>query len=298
MVRIFPNHRGFGEKIFAQNDFVFLLVHFAQSDPILIEKQRGWIIMESGLVRPEERIDDLQLNGLKLIQNPNWFCFGVDAVLLADYAAKNIKKGAKVLDLCSGNGIIPLLLSQKSQAESLVGLEIQAPVAEMARRSVLLNGLEDKIRIEHGDLKDAPERFGRSSFQYITCNPPYKEFGGGLVNQTDTTTLARHEILCSLEDVVRVSSNILEPLGKLCLIHRPERLIDAITLMKQYRLEPKRLRFVHPYPEKTATMFLIEAVRSGRPKLFLDPPLYIYRSPGVYSEEIDRIYGRERQETK
>ena len=254
--------------------------------------------MELDLVRPEERIDDLQLNGLTLIQNPKWFCFGVDAVLLADYAAKNIKKGSKVLDLCTGNGIIPLLLSQKSQADSLVGLEIQPQVAEMANRSVLLNGLETKIRIETGDLKDAIERFGRSSFQYITCNPPYKEAGGGLVNQTDTTTLARHEILCTLEDVVRVSSNILKPLGKLCMIHRPERLIDLITLTKQYGLEPKRLRFVHPYPDKTATMVLLEAVRGGKPKLFLDPPLYIYRSPGIYSEEIDRIYGRERQELK
>ncbi len=252
--------------------------------------------MESTLVRPEERIDDLQLNGLRLIQNPDWFCFGVDAVLLADYAAKNIKKGSRVLDLCCGNGIIPLLLSQKSKAESLIGLEIQEPVAEMANRSVLLNRLESKIQIKTGDLKDAPEYFGRSSFQYITCNPPYKEAGGGLTNQADTAALARHEISCTLEDVVRVSSIILEPLGKLCMIHRPERLVELICFMRQYGLEPKRLRFVHPYPDKTATMILLEAVRGGKPKLFLDPPLYIYRSVGVYSEEIDHIYGRERQE--
>ncbi|MEE1013984.1 MAG: tRNA1(Val) (adenine(37)-N6)-methyltransferase [Clostridia bacterium] len=245
-----------------------------------------------------ERLDDLQLNGLHLIQNPEWFCFGVDAVLLADYATKNIKKGSRVLDLCSGNGIIPLLLSQKSNAGALVGLEIQEPVAEMARRSVKWNDLEAKISIETGDLKEAAERFGRSSFQYITCNPPYKEAGGGLVTHTDTTTLARHEILCTLEDVIRVSSIILEPLGKLCMIHRPERLVELIFLMKKHGLEPKRMRFVHPYSDKTATMILIEAVRGGKPKLFLDPPLYIYRQPGIYSEEIDRIYGRntERQE--
>jgi len=252
--------------------------------------------MEQGYVYPQERIDDLQLNGLRLIQNPDWFCFGVDAVLLADYASKNIKKGSKVLDLCCGNGIIPLLLSQKSKAESIFGLEIQPAVAEMANRSVMLNELSDTIRIETGDLKDAPDRFGRSFFQYITCNPPYKEAGGGLVTQTDTTTLARHEILCTLEDVIRVSSIVLEPLGKLCMIHRPERLVEIICFMKQYGLEPKRLRFVHPYPGKTATMILIEAVRGGKPKLFLDPPLYIYDSPGVYSSEIDQIYGRTPQE--
>lgn len=252
--------------------------------------------MERVPVYPYERIDDLQLNGLRLIQNPDWFCFGVDAVLLADYAARSIKKGSRVLDLCCGNGIIPLLLSQKSKAEALVGLEIQEAVLEMANRSVKLNGLEDKIHLEIGDLKEAPQRFGRSSFQYITCNPPYKEAGGGLTCRADTTTLARHEILCTLEDIIRVSSIILEPLGKLCMIHRPERLVDIIYLMKKYRLEPKRMRFVHPYPEKTATMILVEGVRQGKPKLVLDPPLYIYATPGVYSTEINTIYQRERQD--
>lgn len=245
------------------------------------------------LIYPFERVDDLQLNGLKLIQNPDWFCFGVDAVLLADYSANNIKKDSRVLDLCSGNGIIPILLSQKSSAKSIVGLEIQEQVCEMASRSVRLNGLEQKISMVCGDLKDAVDLFGKSSFQYITCNPPYKEAGGGLTTNTDTTTLARHEILCTLEDVVRVSSNILEPQGKLCIIHRPERLVDIIYMMKKHNLEPKRLRFIHPYPEKTATMILIEGVRQGRPKLFLDPPLYIYEEKGVYSKEINKIYGRE-----
>ena len=250
--------------------------------------------MEHFLVRPGERADDLQLNGLRLIQNPAWFCFGVDAVLLADYAAQTIKKDSRVLDLCSGNGIIPLLLSQKSQAAQITGLEIQTPVEEMAERSVRMNGLEHKITMICGDLKEAPERFGKSSFQYITCNPPYKEAGSGLMNRTDTAALARHEILCSLEDIIRVSSIKLEPLGKLCIIHRPERLIDLICLMKRYGLEPKRLRFIHPYPNKTATMILAEGVRQGRPKLFLDPPLYIYERPGIYSKEIDQIYGRKK----
>lgn len=251
--------------------------------------------MDFSFLKPGERLDDLQRDGLQIIQNPDWFCFGVDAVLLADYAAKSIKKGAKVLDLCSGNGIIPLLLSSKSQAESITGLEVQKPVAEMATRSVKMNGLTDKIQMKCGDLKEAESYFGRSFFQYITCNPPYKEVGGGLTSKLDSVTLARHEILCTLEDIVRVSSIILEPLGKLCLIHRPERLIDIICLMRKYGLEPKRLRFVHPSPGKTATMILIEGVRQGKPKLFLDPPLYVYQEPGVYSKEIDEIYGREKK---
>ncbi len=249
--------------------------------------------MDLSLLRPEERLDDLQRDGLHLIQNPDWFCFGVDAVLLADYAAQSIKKDSKVLDLCSGNGIIPLLLSSKTTAGEITGLEIQEPVWEMANRSVKLNHLENKIKMVCGDLKDAEMLFGRSFFQYITCNPPYKEVGSGILSSTDTVTLARHEVLCSLEDIVRVSSIILEPLGKLCMIHRPDRLADILCLMRKYEIEPKRLRFVHPSAGKTATMILVEGSRQGKPRLFLDPPLYIYQKPGVYSQEIDQIYGRE-----
>ncbi len=249
--------------------------------------------MDLSLLRPEERLDDLQCQNLHLIQNPHWFCFGVDAVLLAHYASQSIKKNARVLDLCSGNGIVPLLLSAKSQASQITGLEIQEPVFEMACRSVKLNHLEDKIQMICGDLKDAESIFGRSFFQYITCNPPYKEAGSGILSSTDTVTLARHEVLCSLEDIIRVSSIILEPLGKLCMIHRPERLADILCLMRKYGIEPKRLRFVHPSYEKTATMILVEGARQGKPRLFLDPPLYIYQKPGIYSKEINEIYGRE-----
>ncbi|MBE5039693.1 tRNA1(Val) (adenine(37)-N6)-methyltransferase [Ructibacterium gallinarum] len=249
--------------------------------------------MNDNLIFPHERVDDLQLQGLKLIQNPSGFCFGVDAVLLADYASKTIKKNVHVLDLCTGSGIIPILLSAKTQAEKIIGVEIQKTVAQMASRSVKLNGLENKISIYCDDLKNAAEHFGRSSFQYITCNPPYKKLGSGILNQADETTIARHEILCSLDDIIRVSSIILKPLGKLCLIHRPDRLVDIITAMKHYGIEPKRLRFVHPYPYKTASMILIEGTRQGKPQLFLDPPLYIYEKPGIYSQEIHAIYGRE-----
>lgn len=248
--------------------------------------------MEQNYVRSYERIDDLQLGGIKIIQNPAWFCFGTDAVLLADYASKSIKKDSAVLDLCTGNGIVPLLLSQKSDASKIHGIEIQTDVAEMANRSVSLNNLDEKIRIICGDLKDAESIFGKRTFDYITCNPPYKESGGGLTNKTDPTAVARHEILCNLEDVIRVSSILLKPLGKLCIIHRPERLADIMCLMREYKIEPKRLRFVHPSAERTATMILVEGSFCGGRKLFLDPPLYMYKSPNVYSDEIERIYGR------
>lgn len=248
--------------------------------------------MNTDLLKNGEQIDDLQLNGLHIIQNPNQFCFGVDAVLLSAYASQGIKKDARVLDLCSGNGIIPILLSAKSSAKEIIGLEIQKDVAEMAKRSVKLNNLEPKISMICGDLKNANEYFKPSSFNNITCNPPYKEFSGGLKNIDESKAIARHEIACTLEDVIRVSATLLTPGGKLCMVHRPERLIDIVTTMRKYKIEPKRLQFVHPYANKTANLILLEGTRQGRPKLFLDPPLYIYNERGEYTEEVNKIYGR------
>lgn len=248
--------------------------------------------MENTYIKEGERLDDLQLGGLALIQNPKWFCFGVDAVLLSDFAAKTVKKGARVLDLCTGNGIIPVLLTAKTAAESICGVEIQEKVAEMAQRSILMNGLEERVEIVAGDLKDAPTRFGKAKFDNITCNPPYKEAFGGMKNADDTVTAARHEIFCTLDDVVAASGQLLKSGGKLCLIHRPERLVEIICLMRKYGIEPKRLRFVHPSPYKTATMVMVEGARGGRAKLHLEPPLYVHDNDGNYTEEINRIYGR------
>ena len=249
--------------------------------------------MKKTIIHSYERLDDLQTKtNLHLIQNPKWFCFGVDAVLLADFASASIKVHAEVLDLCCGNGIIPLLITEKSAADKITGLEIQESVAEMATRSVEWNGLENRVKIVCGDLKEADVIFGKDVFDNITCNPPYKENNGGLKNATDTVTIARHEILCNLEDIISVSAKCLKPYGKLCLIHRPERLIDIICLMRAARIEPKRLRFVHPSPSKTATMILIEGAKFGKPKLFLEPPLYVHDEKGNYTEEINRIYGR------
>lgn len=252
--------------------------------------------MDNYLLSPEERIDDLQTGNLKIIQNPNLFCFGTDAVLLSDYASSSIRKGSKVLDLCSGNGIIPLLLTQKSFAAEIVGIEIQEESVFLAQRSVKMNNLEDKIRIICGDLKDSEAIFGKRSFDYITCNPPYKESGGGLLNKTSPTTIARHEIMCNLEDIIGVSSIILKQYGKLCLVHRPERLADILCLMRKYNIEPKRLRMVHPSAEKTATMVLVEGAYQGNPKLHLDPPLYVYKEPNVFSDEIITIYNRRKSD--
>ncbi|MBO4941708.1 MAG: tRNA1(Val) (adenine(37)-N6)-methyltransferase [Clostridia bacterium] len=240
-----------------------------------------------------ERIDDLQTkNNLMLIQNPDWFCFGVDAVLLSHFASKTVKKGAEVLDLCTGNGIVPILMSEKTDAEKIVGLEIQEAVAEMAERSVSLNDLDEKVFIQCGDLKNAEEIFGKEKFDNITCNPPYKEATGGLKNSSDTVTIARHEVMCNLRDIIEVSAKCLKPYGKLCMVHRPERLADIICLMRENRIEPKRLWFIHPKKSKTANIILIEGAKYGKPKLFLEPPLYVYDENGEYSKEIDEIYGR------
>lgn len=248
--------------------------------------------MKDNYIYQNERVDDLQLAGLRIIQNPEWFCFGVDAVLLSDFAKKSIKKGFKVVDFCTGNGIIPLLLSAKTEAKSITGIEIQSPVADLAQRNVKFNELEEKLHILNDDIKNVEKIFGRASIDYITCNPPYKEAESGLKNAEDIVTIARHEILCSLEDIISSAEKILKPGGKIALIHRPERLIDIIWLMRQNKIEPKRLRFIHPYAEKTATMILIEGAKHGGKKLFLEPPLCIYDENRNYTEEINRIYGR------
>ena len=198
------------------------------------------------MIHPYERLDDLQTGGLMLIQNPDWFCFGVDAVLLADFSAQGIKKGARVLDLCSGNGIIPILLTDKTEAKDITGLEIQDEVAEMATRSVALNQLNDKVNILCGDLKDSVSIFGKAGFDNITCNPPYKENHGGLKNKTDKHTIARHEIFCSLEDIIVVSSQLLKPYGKLSMIHRPERLADILCLIIRLNRNGFGLFIRHP----------------------------------------------------
>ncbi|MBZ4646107.1 MAG: tRNA1Val (adenine37-N6)-methyltransferase [Petroclostridium sp.] len=237
-----------------------------------------------------ERVDDLQYKGLKIIQDTRGFCFGIDAVLLANFA--DVKKGNIVLDMGTGTGIIPILIAGKSDVSRIVGLEIQAHMAEMSARSVILNNLQDRVQIVEGDLREGVALFGAAAFDVITCNPPYMNSGGGLTNPNDAKAISRHEIKCTLEDVITVSSKLLKIGGKFNMVHRPERLVDIIWLMRNHKLEPKRLRFVHPSPGKKANLILIEGARGGNPQLKMMEPLYVYNDEGEYSEEINAIYNR------
>lgn len=241
------------------------------------------------VLKENERIDDLQRNGYRIIQDPKRFCFGMDAVLLSGFA--QVKDGASVLDLGTGTGIIPLLLAAKSGAVHLTGLEIQKDSADMAERSVLLNGLEDKITIVTGDIKEAGELFAAASFDVITCNPPYMIGKHGLKNPTDAKAIARHEILCTLEDVIAQTQRLLRPGGKFFLVHRPFRLAEIMTVLRAYKLEPKRMRLVYPFVDKEPNMVLLEAVRGGRARMTVEKPLIVYSEPGVYMPEIYEVYG-------
>lgn len=242
-------------------------------------------------IKQDERIDDLQCKGLKIIQNVKGFCFGVDAVLLANFP--EIKRGQRVIDLGTGTGIIPILIAGKTCAGEVIGLEIQEDIAEMAQRSVMLNDIGDRVKIFHEDIKNASKVFGRESFDVVTTNPPYKHAGSGIVNPGDKKAISRHEVLCTLEDVVRVSAELLKGGGRFFMVHRPERMVDIIYLMRQYKLEPKRVRFVHPYPSKKPNLLLIEGLKYGRAFLKFMDPLYIYDGHGNYTQEIQDIYGRD-----
>ena len=236
-----------------------------------------------------ERLDDLQRNGLKIIQKTDGFCFGMDAVLLSGFAS--VKPGERALDLGTGTGIIPLLLSAKTKGDHFTGLEIQTEIMKMAQRSVALNGLEKKIDIIQGDIKEASRIFGAASFDVVTSNPPYMNDAHGLKNPGDVKAISRHEVLCTLEDVVREGTKALKPGGRFYMVHRPHRLAEIITVMRQYKLEPKQIKFVHPFADKDANMVLIEAVRGGGAWLKLEPPVIVYKEPGVYTDEIYSIYG-------
>lgn len=235
-----------------------------------------------------ERVDDLHRNGYVIIQDPKRFCFGIDAVILSGFA--EVKKGEKVMDLCTGTGIIPILLEAKTEGSHFTGLEIQEESVEMAKRSVRLNGLEDKVTIDFGDVKNTEALYRASSFDVVTVNPPYMNEGGGLKNGYSPKTIARHEVLCSLEDVVDAAARLLVPQGRLYMVHRPHRLTDIMVTLRNHRLEPKRLRFVHSYADREPVMVLVEAVSNGKPMVKVMPPLIIYKEDGEYTGEIMKIY--------
>mgnify|MGYP000760968826 FL=1 len=244
--------------------------------------------MTDQLVKDNERIDDLQ-NGYYVIQDPDKFCFGMDAVLLSGFA--KVKKGETALDLGTGTGIIPILLKTKTNGKHFTGLEIQKECVDMAGRSVRYNHLEDDVEIVQGDIKEAADIFGAASFDVVTSNPPYMIGQHGLRNPDMPKAIARHEVLCNLEDVVSQASKVLKERGRFYMVHRPRRLAEIISLMKEYRIEPKRLRMIHPFADRDANMLLIEGVRGGKSMMVVEPPLVVYDEPGVYTKEIHRIYG-------
>ena len=236
-----------------------------------------------------ERLDELNRNGYQIIQDPNRFCFGMDAVLLSGFA--QVKKGDTVLDLGTGTGIIPILLEAKTQGSHFTGLEIQAYSADMARRSVAFNHLEEKIDIIDGDIKDASTIFGASSFDVVTTNPPYMIGQHGLTNPDEAKAIARHEVLCTLEDVVREAAKVLKPGGHFFMVHRPFRLSEICCCMTKFGVEPKRMQLVYPFVDKEPNMVLIEGIRGGKPRMTVEKPLIVYKEPGVYMDEIYDIYG-------
>jgi len=241
------------------------------------------------ILKPEERLDDLQVNGYEIIQHPGKFCFGMDAVLLSNFA--RVKKGESVLDLGTGTGIIPILLTAKSEGERFVGLEIQPESADMARRSISHNHLENKVEIVNGDIKEAACIFGSASFDVITTNPPYMIGQHGIANVSDTKAIARHEVLCTLDDILRESAKILRPGGKFYMVHRPFRLAEILSKMVAVGIEPKRMRMVHPFLDKEPNMVLLEGARGGHSRMTVERPLIVYKETGVYSDELLGEYG-------
>ena len=240
-------------------------------------------------LKEHERLDDLHRNGYRIIQNEKAFCFGMDAVLLSGYAA--VREGERAIDLGTGTGIIPILLEAKTGGEHITGLEIQAEMADMARRSVALNHLEEKIDIVCGDIKEASQIFGAASFDVVTTNPPYMNDAHGLQNPDPVKAIARHEVLCTLEDVVREGAKLLVPGGRFYMVHRPHRLVEIINIMTSFKLEPKRIKFVHPFVDKEANMVLIEGIKGGKSMIKVEKPIIVYKEQGVYTDEIYDIYG-------
>lgn len=241
------------------------------------------------MIYENERIDDLEFKNLKIIQSEECFCFGIDAVLLSDFA-KEIKKDSIVADLCSGNGIISILLSGKTEAAKFYAIEIQEKIADMAFRSIKLNNLENKIDVLNMDLKQLPDEFKPNSFDAIVCNPPYKKINSGIENTNTEKLIARHEIMCTLEDVISVSSKLLKNNGSIYMVHRPERLADIMCLYRKHKMEPKLLQFIQPYINKAPNLVLIKAVKNANSFLKTLPTLIVYNNDGSYTNEILKIY--------
>lgn len=246
--------------------------------------------MDLSLVKNEETLDDLQLNGIHVIQKKEGFRFGVDAVLLANFA--NVKKRFNVIDLCSGTGIVPFIVAGKTEASNITGIEIQEEMVEMADRSVKFNKLEERVKFMCEDLKNIEALKKLPKADVVTVNPPYKLANSGIVNPSDKMAIARHEVCCNLEDVIIACRTLLKDNKRMYMVHRPDRLADIITLMRKHKIEPKRIQMVHPNTKKAPNIVLIEGQRDGGAFLKWEPPIYVYDDNGGYSDQIEKIYGR------
>jgi len=240
------------------------------------------------LINIDETLDDLQLKGIHIIQKKEGFRFGVDAILLANFS--KVKKNATVIDLCSGTGIIPLIIKGKSQCGVIKGVEIQGEFAEMANRTAMYNNFSDEIKFIEGDLKDKELLKSLGRVDIVTVNPPYKLYSSGILNDSDKNAIARHEVCCTLEDVIIAARTLLKDNGKLFMVHRPDRIVDIFTLMRKYKIEPKRIRFIHPKPGKAPNILLVEGQRDGGAFLKIEDPLYVHMEDDSYSEEIKAMY--------
>ncbi len=247
-------------------------------------------------LKENERIDDLEYKNLKIIQNKEGFCFGIDSVLISDFA-KEIKNNSIGIDLGTGTGIISILLSSKTNLLKIIGIEIQKDVADMAKRSVELNGLQEKIDILNINIKEILENKNleivkKESFDFIVTNPPYKKIETGKINENEYKYISRHEITANLDDFLEVSKYLLKDKGEFYMVHRPDRLVDILSSMRKYKIEPKKIRFVYSNINKEPTLVLIKGIKNANPFLKVEKPLFIYEKDGKYSEEIYKIYGK------
>ena len=242
-------------------------------------------------LKENERIDDLEFKDLKIIQNKEGFCFGIDAVLLSDFA-KNIKSNTTVLDLGTGTGIISILLCGKTKLKKIIGVEVQKEVFDMAQRSAKLNNLEDKFEVINENILNLNNIYENQTFDVIITNPPYKKQDAGLKNEDERKLISRHEVLAKLEDFISVSSKLLKDKGEFYIIHRPERIVDIFTQMRAYKIEPKEVRFVYSNEINPPKMVLIKGVKNGGEYLNFRENLYIYNEDGSYTNEILEIYNK------
>ena len=242
-------------------------------------------------LKEDERIDDLEYKGLKIIQNKKWFCFGIDSVLLSDFA-KNMKNNRTVLDLGTGTGIIPILLCGKTNLKKVVGIEIQKDVANMAKRSSQLNNLQDRFEVVNTNIIDLKNIYEKQSFDVIVTNPPYKKENTGITNENEAKLISRHEITANLEDFISISKDLLKDKGEFYMVHRPERLVDILSLMRKYKIEPKILKFVSPNKNKEPNLILIKGIKNANSFLKIEKNLYVYNEDGKYTNEILKIYNK------